>query len=191
MIDSSPESYPIVNSDWKESKRAVRSTTERELIELFDELRVPLLRYLSGFPLALYDSEDVIQEAFLSLFQQLRRGRSVQSPRGWLFRAVHNLALKRRLRSRKELESAASLGAAENCLADSALNPEDQLAFNRTRERLHAVVRALPEQHRWCLHLRAEGLRYREIGEILNMSLGAVCGSLQRSLALIARVAER
>lgn len=191
MIDSSPEPYPIVNSDFKDSERTTPSTTERELTELFDELRVPLLRYLFGFPLPLHDSEDVIQEAFLSLFQQWRRGSSVQSPRGWLFRAVHNLALKRRLRSRKDLESAASLIAAEKCLADSALNPEDELAFNRMRERLHAVVRALPEQHRWCLYLRAEGLRYREIGEILNMSLGAVCGCLQRSLALIARAAER
>jgi RNA polymerase sigma-70 factor, ECF subfamily len=191
MIDSPPESYPIVNSEWDESKRSVPSAAEPELIELFDELRVPLLRYLCGFPLALHDSEDVIQEAFLSLFQQLGRGRSVQSPRGWLFRAVHNLALKRRLRSRKDLESAASLIAAEKCVADPASNPEDQLAFNRTRDRLHAVVRALPQQHRWCLFLRAEGLRYREIGEILNMSLGAVCGCLQRSLARIARAAER
>ena len=90
-----------------------------------------------------------------------------------------------------DLDRGASLVAAENYVQDSALNPEDQLAANRTLERLNAVVCALPEQHRWCLYLRAEGLRYREIGEILNMSLGAVCGSLQRSLALMARAAER
>lgn len=191
MIDSSPEAFPIVNSNCKASGSTACSSAERELAELFDELRGPLVRYLFGFPLPLHDSEDVIQEAFLLLFQQMQRGSSVQSPRGWLFRAVHNLALKRRLRSRKDMESAASLIAAENCVVDSALNPEDELAFNRTRERLHAVVRALPEQHRWCLYLRAEGLRYREIGQILDMSLGAVCGCLQRSLALIARAAQR
>lgn len=191
MIDSFPEPFPIVNTGRTESRRAVPSDSERELIELFDELRLPLLRYLSGFPLPLQDSEDVIQEAFLSLFQQFRRGRSIESPRGWLFRAVHNFALKRRLRSRKDLEATACLIAAENVLADPALNPEDELVFNRTRERLHAVVRALPEQHRWCLYLKAEGLRYREIGGVLNMSLGAVCGCLQRSLALMARAAER
>lgn len=190
-MDSSPESCPIANSEWKESKQTVVSFAEGEVIELFDELRVPLLRYLSGFPLALHDSEDVIQEAFLSLFQQLRRGRSIHSLRGWLFRAVHNLALKRQLRVRRDLASTASLIAAENYVADSALNPEDRLALHRKRERLDAVVRALPEQHRWCLYLRAEGLRYRQIGEILNMSLGAVCGCLQRALALIAKAAER
>ena len=191
MTGSYPDAFPALNSELEESNRIGPSITERELIELFDEMRIPLLRYLSSFPLARHDSEDVIQDAFLSLFQHLRRGRSIQSLRGWLFRAVHNLALKRRLRSRMDLDREASLVAAENCLPDAALNPEDQLTADRTRQRLNAVVSALPEQHRWCLYLRAEGLRYREIGEILNMSLGAVCSSLQRSLALMARAAER
>ncbi|MBV9761468.1 MAG: sigma-70 family RNA polymerase sigma factor [Acidobacteriaceae bacterium] len=191
MVDSSSKPYPLLNSDREQSERTAPSAAERELSELFDELRIPLLRYLLGFPLPPHDSEDVIQEAFLSLFQQMRRGSSIQSPRGWLFRAVHHLALKRRLRSRKDLESAATLLTAETSLVDSGLNPEDELLFHRTRARLDAVVRALPEQHRWCLYLRAEGLRYREIGEILNISLGAVCGCLQRSLALISRAVQR
>ena len=41
----------------------------------------------------------------------------------------------------------------------------------------------LPEQDRRCLYLRAEGLRYREISTILDMSLGSVSLSLERSLA--------
>ena len=53
------------------------------------------------------------------------------------------------------------------------------------------AVEALPEQDRRCLFLRAEGLRYREITEILEMSLGAVSLSLARSLARIARSTER
>jgi hypothetical protein len=92
MIDSYPEAFPLVNRELEESNRIGPSTTERELIELFDKLRIPLLRYLSSFPLALHDSEDVIQDAFLSLFQQFRRGKSVQDVRGWLFRAAHNVA---------------------------------------------------------------------------------------------------
>lgn len=41
------------------------------------------------------------------------------------------------------------------------------------------------------LHLRAEGPRYREIAEVLDMSLGSVSLYLERSLARIARAAER
>jgi RNA polymerase sigma-70 factor (ECF subfamily) len=70
-------------------------------------------------------------------------------------------------------------------------NPEDQFSTNQTQKRLLAVLHALPEQDRRCLSLRAEGLRYREIAEILDMSLGGVALALGRSLARIARVAEQ
>lgn len=190
-MENFPESPSIAGGELAELSQRTPSPIEGELIDLFDELRIPLLRYLYAFPLGLHDSEDVIQEAFLSLFQYMRRGKNVRNPQGWLFRAVHNSALKKRIRSRKDLESAAPLLAAENKAIDTTLNPEDRLAFSRTQARIDAVVRALPEQHRWCLYLKAEGLRYREIGEILNMSLGSVCGCLQRSLALIARATGR
>ena len=52
---------------------------------------------------------------------------------------------------------------------------------------LLAVVQALPEQDRRCLYLRAEGLRYRDITEVLGMSLGAVAQSLARSLERLHR----
>ncbi len=167
------------------------SIIQEKVIGLFDELRIPLLRYLASFPLTLQDSEDVIQEVFLALFQYWRKGKSHQNVRGWLFRAAHNLALKKRLRSRKDIENAGPLMAVEDLVADPAPNPEDQFAFNQTQKRLLSVVRAMPEQNRWCLYLRAEGLRYREIAEVLDISLGSVSLYLERSLALIARVAER
>ncbi len=66
-------------------------------------------------------------------------------------------------------------------------NPEDQAAGNQQRQKMLAVVNALPEQDRRCLTLRAEGLRYREIAEVLGMSLGAVAVSLERSTARLAR----
>lgn len=167
------------------------SAIEDKLVQLFDELRTPLLRYLSAFPLAVPDAEDVVQEAFIALFQQLRRGGSHHNVRGWLFRAAHNLAVKKSMRSRNDLEQSGYPGAVEELVIDPSLNPEDQFAFNQRRQRLLSVVRALPQQHRWCLYLRAEGLRYREIAEILNMSLGAVSISLERSLALMGRAAQR
>src|SRR5580658_10916093 len=93
------------------------SIVEEKVIGLFDELRIPLLRYLAGFPLTVHDSEDVIQEVFLALFRHLRNGKSHQNVRGWLFRAAHNLALKKRLRSRRHVESAGPLMVEEERVA--------------------------------------------------------------------------
>ena len=191
MTDFPADSDALVVPSVANTRRSCESVVEEKVIGLFDELRIPLLRYLSGFPLTPQDSEDVIQEVFLALFQSLRNGKSHQNVRGWLFGAAHNLALKKYQRSRKDNENTGLLMAVEERVADPAPNPEDQFAFNQTQKRLLSVVRAMPEQSRWCLYLRAEGLRYREIAEVLDISLGSVSLHLERSLAHIARAAER
>jgi RNA polymerase sigma-70 factor (ECF subfamily) len=66
-------------------------------------------------------------------------------------------------------------------------NPEEQLRSRQRQARLLAVVGALPEQDQSCLWLRAEGLRYREIAQVLGISLGSVAASLARSLAKLGR----
>jgi len=190
MFDHPPESNALLNPVARE-ETAPPSAIEDNMVRLFDENRVPLLRYLSAFRFAVADAEDVVQEAFLSLFQQLQQGKSHHNVRGWLFRAAHNLAVKKSLKSRNDAEKAGLHAPVEESVIDPGLNPEDQFALNQKQKRLMSVVRALPEQHRLCLYLRAEGLRYREIAEILDMSLGAVSMALGRSLAHLSRVAER
>lgn len=161
------------------------SALAEEIVALFDLWREPLLRYLASLGLPIPDGEEIVQEVFLALFQHLRRGGGRANLRGWVFRVAHNLGLKRRRRQSR----AASVEWSWLC--DPAPGPEEQFLKNETDRRVQAVLRALPEQDRRCLILRAEGLRYREIAGILAMSLGAVSMSLARSLARMARAAER
>lgn len=160
---------------------------EAEVVKLFDHFRAPLLRYLSSFGLGVQDREDVVQDAFLSLFQHLRAGKSRENLGAWLFRVAHNLALKRRYRMRRESDANAGAGG---LVIDPAPSAEDGLVRHQTQNRMLAVVKALREQDRRCLDLRAEGFRYREIADLLNISIGAVSLSLARSLARISRATE-
>lgn len=190
MSDFLPKSNIISVSPFSEVRDKSPAFLDEATVQLFDEIRVPLLRYLSAFPLNISDSEDVVQEAFLSLFRSLQKGNKHHNLRGWLFQAAHHLALKKRQRSRRDPENTGSI-TSDALAIDPGPNPEDQLIFNQSQQRLLSVVRALPEQHRFCLYLRAEGLRYREIAEIVGMSLASVSLSLGRSLALIARAGQR
>jgi RNA polymerase sigma-70 factor (ECF subfamily) len=158
-----------------------------EVIRLFDRYRNPLARYLFGFGLAVADTEEIIQEAFLLLFEHLRAGKPRDNLQGWLFRVAHNLALKRLREARRTSARAGDLQVCDDRVVDPSPNPEDQAAHRQRSARVRAVIHALPEQDRRCLFLRGEGLSYREIGAVLEMSLGAVSISLARSLARIAR----
>jgi RNA polymerase sigma-70 factor, ECF subfamily len=175
-----------------------RVDVEAEVLALFDECGAPLLRYVGAFGVSAHDTEDVVQDVFLSLFRHVQLGRPRTNLRGWLFRVAHNLALKQRLRVRKRhLAEGTELTAITVPVEaryfssrPSACNPEQQLVSRQRQQRLLAVFRALPERDRRCLALRAEGLRYREIAETLNISLGAVAKSLARSMTRMVNADE-
>ena len=166
---------------------------EREVIELFDHLQDRLSRYLLSLGLSGPDAEEIVQETFLALFRHLQLGRPRHNLRAWIFQVGHNLALKQRHRVRRHRESLLQFGgaAAENFFLDPEPNPEDQF-FRRERQfRFSSVWAALPEQDQRCLALRAEGLTYREIADILGISLGSISISLTRSLKRFARADGR
>jgi RNA polymerase sigma-70 factor (ECF subfamily) len=137
-----------------------------------------------------HDAEEIVQEVFLSLFRHLQLRRSRRNLRGWIFRVAHNLTLKQRHANQRSRDRLASdVAIAEP--SDPAPGPEEQLSSAQRRERLLAVVHALPEADQDCLWMRAEGLRYREIASVLGISLGAVSISLTRSLARLIRADGR
>jgi RNA polymerase sigma-70 factor (ECF subfamily) len=156
---------------------------EAETQRLFEELRVPLLRFLSGIGVRAADGEDILQEAFLALFQHLQEGRPRDNLRAWLYRVVHNLGLRHlQRRAVPHGDNLNELAAQENW------NPEAATLWQQKAEILQGLIRALPQTDRDILLLRGQGLRYREIAEALEISLGTVAQSIARSLARLTRV---
>jgi RNA polymerase sigma-70 factor, ECF subfamily len=185
---------PSVLSDSAAAEDRADALRKEEVLRLFDSFHIGLLRYASSFGLSAADSEDVVQETFLALFRHLLKGRSQENLRSWLFAVTHNLALKRRSAiSRLDRTGEQGEQACRTSMEvpDPSPDPEQEFLLAERRSYLLAVVRGLPERDRWCLELRAEGLRYREIARIAGMSLGSVCTSLRRSLDRLTHISER
>ncbi len=139
--------------------------------DLFSQHRAALERYLLSLGLRPHDCDEVIQETFLGLHRHLSAGRPETNLRGWLFRVAHNHALK--LRAKRGLWQVLL-----DCFCDPEPNPEELAIQEQRQRRMAAIVRAMPQRDRACLALRAEGFRYREIAEILGVSLGSVAASM-------------
>jgi RNA polymerase sigma-70 factor (ECF subfamily) len=169
----------------------VPSEIECEVIDLFEQLSNPLLRYTLGFGISVHDAEEVVQEVFLSLFRHLQLEKSRANLRGWIFRVAHNLALKQRIVNKKTYDRMGAGDLIPEQYFDPSPNPEEHLSSVQRQQRLMAVVQALPIADQSCLRLRAEGLRYREIASVLGISLGGVSLSLTRSLARLNRADRR
>jgi RNA polymerase sigma-70 factor, ECF subfamily len=167
------------------------SKLECEVMELYEQFRNPLLRYAVSLGISFHDAEEVIQEVFLSLFRHLQLGKSRANLRAWLFRVTHNLGLKQRHFNQRTDAKITSDWAIAREQLDPAPDAEQALLSAQRRDRLLAVVQALPEADQSCLKLRAEGFRYREIASVMGISLGAVSISLTRSLARLIRADRR
>jgi RNA polymerase sigma-70 factor (ECF subfamily) len=161
------------------SLRGVRSD-ECDVGDVYRELQQPLLRYLVSLGLSGDEARDTIQDAFLTLHQQLAGGRSKQNLRGWVFRVAHNLARNRQ--RRYERRFASSLDAAAAKLVAHDATPERAVIASERIRQLCVALGTLSQCERECLFLRAEGLRYREIGEVLELPTSTVADTVARAI---------
>jgi RNA polymerase sigma-70 factor (ECF subfamily) len=154
---------------------------QAQVLHLFDACAPGLRRYVRSCGLPPEAAEDVVQDAFLALFHHLRRGGGGENLKGWLVVVSYRLALKHRARIARRRQFEMVLDAPLVAAADPAMDAEAAIDWRQGRQRIHAVLRALPERERQCLAMRAEGVTYRSIASALGMSLGAVAKAVARS----------
>ena len=76
-------------------------SNEEIVTALYEQMRPALLGYVYHLTGSVRDAEDLVQIAFLQLFDQLGRRSEIRNVRGWIYRAVHNLAINQITRSQR------------------------------------------------------------------------------------------
>jgi len=71
-------------------------------------------------------------------------------------------------------------------IVDAADSPEQEILERERRQRVRQALAWLSPQQRQCLELRAEGLRYREISDVLGIQISSVRTFIVRAVARIA-----
>jgi RNA polymerase sigma-70 factor (ECF subfamily) len=154
-----------------------------EVTALYRELRKPLLRYLICLGLSTDEAQDTVQDAFLSLHRHLTSGASRENIRSWVFRVAHNQARNRQSSYHRRFGE--PLDVEIDVVLDQA-TPEQVVLEKEKFRQLGKAIRQLTESERECLLLRAEGLRYREIGDVLRISTSTVGETVSRAIKKLA-----
>jgi RNA polymerase sigma-70 factor (ECF subfamily) len=151
---------------------------QQEVTRAFEESREDVYRYLLTLGLPPSQAQDATQEAFLRLYLSLERGDMIKNIRAWVFRVAHNYALDMLAKERyRPLEP-----ELEAMLRDSKRAVEMELIQQEKMEQLGKAWLTLSDQQKQCLYLRAEGLRYREIAETMQISISTVREFLNRAI---------
>lgn len=154
---------------------------EEKVKQYFEQLREPVFRYLVATFGEVSQAEEIMQESFLRLYSSLNDGQNIQNVKAWVFRVAHNLAINQ-IKSRQfiqPLEEEAWTQLEQNLQSKDA-NPEQKLLQKEKYNRLRTAMSRLTLIERECLNLRTKGFRYKEIGEILELSTTSVAETLYR-----------
>ncbi len=135
------------------------------------------------------DALDVVQEAFVKAYYNLKEFRFGANFYTWFYRLLVNQAIDRWRKSSRSQ----TVPLDEKWLSEE-VSPPDSVVYPRTPEDLasirqlsDALTRAiadLPEYHRAVIMLReVDGLAYEEIAEVLHCSVGTVMSRLHYARA--------
>ena len=149
----------------------------------FDSLRGPLQRYFRIHGLGREDAEEAVQETFLRLHRHLAQNGPQTTLRGWIFEVARNLALNEFKSARRRRTEALDDRADAHRAAGREKTPEQQAIHNQRMQRLDAAIGRLSVQQRECVRLRASGLKYREIAEVLGIGTSSVGELMERALS--------
>lgn len=147
-----------------------------ETEELFAEHRDSLKRYLRRHLDDQSAAEDILQESFIRYFQSRSRGDEIEQPRAWLFRVAHNLLVDYGRKSKADLLDDVGWERLESRMAGGNKGLEARLQLSSL------PWDRLTEQEMECLRLRSEGLKFREVGEVLGLSISTVASYIARAV---------
>jgi RNA polymerase sigma-70 factor, ECF subfamily len=126
------------------------------------------------------DAEEVVQEAFMQLFLALLGGERVANPRGWLVCTVRRRVIDHYRYLQRWHDVAERIFA--ECAEAAVVMPACGTGDEGELARLLAPLSAREEE---VLRLRAEGLKYREIGKELSITGNSVKTLLARGVRKI------
>ena len=153
--------------------------------ELFQRYYRPVVSFFARRGFSIEESRDLAQETFLRVFKNMDSFRGESAVETWLFQIAGNL-YKNTLRSLQTQKRDAQEVSLESTAAVLELGTRetDALGAVLTEERsqrLHEAFKELPPQMRQAVLLRIKDLKYREIADVMHVSIETVKAHLYQA----------
>ncbi|HYW32955.1 MAG TPA: RNA polymerase sigma-70 factor [Gemmatimonas sp.] len=167
---------------------AILAGDERAFHVLFDALYGPLLAFARSLLADAGNAEDLVQEAFVRLWDRREHIEPGTPLHAYLYRTVRNLAFNLRRDHANRRRLLADPVAHDSVAPAAVPQPDAQFAGNETYQRLAASVAELPPRQRQALELsRFHGLSHDEVAAAMGCSPRTVNNHIVAALSTLRR----
>ncbi len=158
-----------------------------DFADVFDEFESPIYNYLLRMTQNHAEAEDLTQETFIRVHRSVPTFRGDASLSTWIYRIATNVSLDHfRRAATQQAKAAVSLEETQSegewVIDETASSPEQVATQSDMSDCVQSFIWRLPPSYRTVLVLHdLQGLKNREIAEVLDCSLDTVKIRLHRA----------
>jgi len=158
---------------------------------LVDQFQVPVLNICLGVVHNRQDAEDLAQEVFAEVFRSVKNFRGDSGLSTWIYRIAVNKSInftRKQKRWKFLTHPEKILPGSENTHVKMAAAPDPNVKLENQQllQQLHKALDQLPENQRIAFTLnKIEELSYKEIAEVMVLSVSSVESLIHRAKVLL------
>lgn len=147
---------------------------QEALKELYRQLYKKLVQFAYVLVRSRELSEEVVEDVFIKLWSRRAQARDIQNLKVYLYIATKNTALNYLSKKAAELTTA-PFDFLDIETADVSPSPDQIMITAEMLRKMQAAVDALPPRCKMIFKLiREDGLRYKEVSDILGISVNTI-----------------
>ena len=182
--------------------------TDEQLVETYlrgdrEALNILIKRYLTpifnfafGYVKDEVIAEDLTQEVFVKVWKKIKSFDKKYKFKNWLYTVAKNTCLdyfkKNKEITFSDISPAADDLFFENLLHEASASPQAEIESNQEAEMVKAAIDKLPEKYKTAVKLYYHGgYNFREIAEMIKMSIDTVKSRNRRALILLKKILKK
>jgi RNA polymerase sigma-70 factor (ECF subfamily) len=158
----------------RELQTRIANNDETAFTQLYLHFGKKLIHFATTLVRSKETAEELTEDVFVKLWANRSHITGIENITVYLYVAVKNKSLNSLSQKAKELVLA-PFDYLDTAINEFAANPYDLMITNEMMERMHDAVETLPPRCKMIFKLiREDGLRYKEVAEILNISVNTI-----------------
>lgn len=153
---------------------------------LFKQFYPKMLSFTQTIVNSREGAEEIVEDVFINLWKNRKTLSAIKTINHYLFTSAKNASLNYLIKNKKQ--ACLSLDEVQIVFQNPslALNPEEMVISAETIKQVYAVINKLPPKCKLIFRLvKEDGLKYKEVADLLNLSTKTVENHMSTALRKI------